>query len=703
MDIGKIKSILQSEIDNSLGFIETETTEERTKALKYYLREPYGNEQTGRSQIVTGEVAEVVDGALPQLIRVFTTTEDIVYFEPQEESDEESAKQATDYCNFVFYRENNGLSILHNWFKDALLQKVGVVKVYYETKEILEKEKYENLNEIELSLLLEDQSLEIVNQETKMIDSGQIDEFGVNIQIPKFDITVKKINKNGKVCIENVPPEEFLISKSAKTIDESPFVAHRRLMSRSELIQMGYKKEIVDTLPTYDDLTYTPERIARFDQGEQPDQSSSLDYSMQTIEIYECYIKIDEDNDGIAELRKIVYSGNEILDDEEIDHIPFHSICPIPIPHKFFGQSLADRAMDIQLIKSTVTRQAIDNLYLTNNYRVGAVDGQVNLDDLLNATAGGVIRIKNPNALVPMTVNSTFGQAMPMLQYLDEIQSKRSGVSDAQSGLDPNILSNVTATAVASMMKSNSGKLELIARIFAETGVKSLFNNILHLLIKYQEKPKIIRLKGKYVNFDPRVWNAKYDVSVNVGMGSGDRDQKIAMLQMIIDKQERIIEKYGASNPLVSVGQYRDTLAKFIETAGFKNSNSFINEITPEVNEKLSEPIQPPTDIQAETAKILSQVEREKNQAKMQIEAAKLDLKEKELEAEYKEKGMKIAFDNQKNQADIKLKEAELAIKQLQTILSMEIADDDQKTKQTEITLKVIKELGTLTKGINFG
>ena len=456
MDEGQIKGILEAEIDNSIGYIETETTEDRRRALDYYLRNPYGNEVEGRSQIVTGEVAEAIDGALPQLIRVFTTTEDIVYFEPKSANDEESAKQATDYCNWVFYRENEGLLILHNWFKDALLQKVGVVKSYWDSKEDVTKEKYENLTEDELALLLSDESLEVVKQDVEMVPAG-MDMMGMPIMAPSYAVTVKRVKKYGCVKIENVPPEEFLISKAAREIENSPFVAHRKLMQRSELIAMGYDKDIVDELPSYDDLTFSPERVARFDQGEQPDEQQSLDPAMQTVEVYECYIRIDEDGDGLAELRRIVYCGSEILEDEECDYIPFHSICPIPIPHKFFGQSLADRTMDIQLIKSTITRQSLDNLYLTNNNRVGAVDGQVNLDDLLNATPGGIVRMKNPNALVPLQVQSTFGQAQPMLAYMDEIQARRTGVTDAQNGLDPDVLSNVTAAAVAAMMKSNSG------------------------------------------------------------------------------------------------------------------------------------------------------------------------------------------------------------------------------------------------------
>ena len=698
MDEGTIKGIIENEIDNSIGYLDTETTEDRRRALEYYLRNPYGNEIEGRSQIVTGEVAEAIDGALPQLMRVFTTTEDIVYFEPKGPQDEESAKQATDYCNWAFYRDNDGTLILHNWFKDALLQKVGVVKSYWDDKVDVRKEEYKNLTEDELALLLSDQSLKVVKQEIEYTE--QQDMMGNVVQVPSYEVYVQRTEESGQVKIENVPPEEFLISKSARNIEEASFVAHRRLMARSELIAMGYDKDIVDDLATYNDLEFSPERIARFPNGEQPDENTSLDQSMQTLEVYECYIRIDEDDDGIAELRRIVYVGSEILEDEECDYIPFHSICPIPIPHKFFGQSLADRTMDIQLQKSTITRQSLDNLYLTNNSRVGAVDGQVNLDDLLNATPGGVIRMKNPNALVPLTVQSTFGQAMPMLEYLDAVQAKRTGVSDMQQGMDPDVLNNVTATAVAAMMKSNSGKLELIARIFAETGVKSLFKGILHLLGKYQDKPRVVRMRGKYVTFDPRTWANEYDISVNVGLGSGDREQKLAMLQMVLAKQEQIIQQYGPSNPLVSIGQYRNTLAKFIESAGFKDANEFMNEITPEQNAQLSQPQPPSPDAQAEIAKMLAEVEREKTQAKAQIDAAKLDLEKQTLEAEYTRKGIEMQMKNQRDSAELRIKEAELAVKQLQAVLAMDLADEATKNKQTELTLKALRELGSLTKGM---
>jgi len=704
MDSGRIKSIIEAEIQNSIGWLQSETTTERTRAMQYYLRYPYGNEVEGRSKIVTGEVAEAIDGALPQLMRVFTSTDDIVVFEPVEPNDVDAAKQATEYCNYVFYKDNDGLLILHNWMKDALMQKVGVVKCYWESEEEVHKEKFVDLTDDELALLLQDGELEVTAHSSRPDPNVQLPE-GVDAEqaqamgapIPMLHtVKVKKTKRSGKVCIENVPPEEFLISKGAKSIHDDTFKAHRRLFTRSELIEMGYDRDVVDSLPSYDDLTFNQERVARYPQGEQPSMQPQLDFSQQLVELYECYIHIDENEDGEAELRRIVKAANEILEDEEVDYIPFHSLCPIPVPHKFFGQSLADRVMDVQLVKSTITRQMLDNLYLTNQSRVGAVEGQVNLDDLLNAAPGGVVRMKNPTAVVPLTVQSNVAQAFPMLEYFDNVQAKRTGVSDAQQGLNPDILENVTAAAVAAMTQASTGKLELIARIFAETGIKSLFKAVLALLIKYQDQPRMVRLGGKFVTFDPRAWKADYDVSIHVGLGTGNKEQQLAMLQMILAKQEQILSQFGANNPLVTVSQYRETLAKFIEAAGFKTADEFFKPITPEVEQMLAQPQPEKPDPNLEATKMLMQVEQEKTQAKAQIEAARLDLERQQLEAEFTRKGMEMQQKAEAERAQLRIKEAEVAVKQLQAILAMDIADEDMRNKQAEIVLKAIRELGNL-------
>ena len=661
MDEGKLKSILENEIDNAIGYLDTETTEARAKALEFYLRQPYGNEVEGRSQIVTGEVAEAIDGALPQLIRVFTQSDDIVRFEPKGPGDEEGAKQATDYCNWVFYKQNPGFNILHNWFKDALLQKNGVVKCYWDVKTDVTKEEYRGLTDDELVLLLSDGSREIVAQDTVIMDE-QTDEMGQPIVMQSHDVIVAKRTQHGSVKVENVPPEEFLISKRARTVADSPFVAHRKLLPRSDLIAMGFDPEIVENLPAYDDLTYTEERIARYSPGELPNETESLDKSMQEVEVYEAYLRTDFDGDGIAELRQIFYAGSDILSNIETDYNPFHSLCPIPIPHKFFGESLADRSMDIQLIKSTVVRQMLDNLYLSNNARVGAVEGQVNLDDLGAVTPGGIVRMKNPGAVVPLAVPTVIAQAFPMLQYLDDAQSKRTGISDMQQGLNPDVLQNVTAAAVAASTAAAGGKLEMVARIFAETGVKSLFKGILQLLCKYQDKPTLMRMRGKYIPVDPREWSNQYDLDISVGLGTGSKGEQMTMLQMVLAKQEAILQQFGPNNPLVSVGQYRGTLGRFIEAAGFADSAEFFKEVTPEVEAMLAQPQQQQPDpttaalIQQSQAQI--QIAQQKAQADIQAAQQKamadIQLQREKAQAD-------IMIQREKSQAQLELKQQELA------------------------------------------
>ena len=698
-DDNKLKSIIESEIDDAIGYLETETTDERQKALEYYLGEPYGNEVEGKSQIITREVAEVVDGALPQLLRPFTTSDDSVVFEPVNQGDEEKAEQATLYVNHIFNKDNNGFEIMHDWFKDAILQKVGIVKAYWEDKTDVTKEEYYGLNDDELAMVMQDPEVEVVEQDSMIVQEAQFDPMtGMEVSpaMSAHDIKVKRTVNNGKVVVENVPPEEFLISKRARSIEDSPFVAHRKMVTRGELIAMGYDEDTVYSLPTGDALEFSPERIARYTRGEQPSDMDSNDESMQLVEYYECYLKTDYDDDGIPEHRRVCYAGTEILHNEECDYVPFHSLCPIPIPHKFYGHSLADRAMDLQLIKSTITRQMLDNLYLTNNYRVGAVEGQVNLDDLLTSTAGGVVRMKNANAIVPLTVQSNAAQSFPMLQYLDEIQAKRSGVSDAQQGLNPDILQNVTATAISAMQSASQGKLELISRIFADTGVSSLFKGILQLVCKYQQKERIIKINNKYIPFDPREWSHEYNISVNVGLGTGSKQEQLATMQMILDKQEQIITQYGLSNPLVNLKQYRDTLAKFVQMAGFKDDSQFLMEVSEEQAQQLAQQQaqSQQSDPNTQAAQILAQVEREKAQLKAQTDQAKLQLDREQMQLEAQQNALEL------QQKEVQ-QTTELALKELKIKLDADNDDKKTKTGQTKMIMDALEKINNIaTRGM---
>tara|TARA_R100001509_G_scaffold58186_1_gene32080 strand:+ start:14961 stop:16979 length:2019 start_codon:yes stop_codon:yes gene_type:complete len=648
MNENKLKTIVQAELDSAIGYIESETTTERRKSLEAYLRRPYGTEVEGRSTIVTGEVAEAVDGAMPHLMRIFASSENAVKFEARNPQGVQIAEQITDYCNWVFYTQNEGFDILHETMKTALTQKVGIFKAYYEEKEHANTETYESLTEEEMTMLLADETREVVSQEiTEEIIQN---ELGEAITKRNFAVEVRKKTSTGKIVVESLPPEEFLISKKGKTIADSPFCAHRKLITRTDLVALGFDPEVVETLPAYDELSYTPERVSRFSEGEQPNDMESLDKSMEEIEVFECYLFTDFNDDGIAERRKVVYSGNEVLSNEEIDFNPFHAICPYPLPHKFFGQSLADRSMDIQEQKTAITRAILDSLYLSLAPRVGVVEGQANLDDLLNVTAGGVVRLKNPNAIVPMTVPQLANQAFPMLEYLDAVQGKRTGISDAMQGLAPDVLQNVTAAAIAASTNAATGKIELIARIFAETGIKSLFKGILHLACKYDSKPQIIRMRGKYINVDPSLWDTQYDVLVNVGLGTGDQKQQMSILQMVMQKQEEILKMFGPNNPLVSVGQYRETLAKFIETSGFKDTKQFFREITPEQDQMLAQQGQQKKQdpvVSAAMAQAQAQIAIDKQKAE-----ADIAIKQRKMEAD-------IQLQREKMMQELELKKQE--------------------------------------------
>jgi hypothetical protein len=320
----------------------------------------------------------------------------------------------------------------------------------------------------------------------------------------------------------------------------------------------------------------------------------------------------------------------------------------------------------------------LDNLYLTNNYRVGAVEGQVNLDDLLTSTAGGVIRIKNPNALVPMTVQSSASQSFPMLEYLDSIQAKRSGVSDAQQGLDPNLLQNVTATAVSAMTSASQGKLELIARVFADTGVSTLFKGILQLVCKYQDKERIIKVNNSFVPMNPREWETQYNLTVNVGLGTGGKQEQLATMQMILAKQEEVIKGYGLNNPLVNIKQYRDTLAKFVNMAGFKDDSQFLMEISEEQAMQMAQQAaQAPKEEDSNTkaAMILAEVEREKAQMKMQEQMAKLELEKQQTELKMQKEMLELQQEKIEFEKEMALKELELAQK---------AENDNNKTRVSE-------------------
>jgi hypothetical protein len=673
MTENELKNLIEHNIDDSLNYINEVVQPERTQALDFYLRKPYGNEVLGKSSIVTSEVSEAVHGALPQLMKVFTQSEDAVDFLPVGSGDATTAENITHYVNHIFHKDNPGAIILHNWMFDALVQKVGIVKAYWNKDITVTHEKYQGLSEEELTQLAQSDDVEIEEQEANVVQDAQVDP-NTGQQMPpvfSYDVKLKIRRDNSKVKIENVPPEEFLINKRATSVSDASFVAQRQILTRSDLVSMGYDKQVINDLTTDDILGFDGHSINR-QEYEFANEDSSGDRSQEYVTYYECYLDVGK-ADGTAEKRRICYASNTILADEECDYVPFYSLCPFPIPHQFFGHSLADKTMDLQSVKSTITRQMLDNLYLTNNSRIGVVEGQVNIDDVLTSTAGGVIRMKNPAGIVPLTVQSSAGQSFPMLQYLDEVSSKRTGVSDLNQGLDANVLQNVSATAVATMTAQSQGKLELIARVFADTGIKNIFQGILQLVCKYQDKERMMRINNKPTVIDPREWDELYDVSINVGLGNGTKDEKVSMLGMVLSKQEQILQQYGLSNPLVTLKQYRETLAKFINASGYKDDIAFLNEITDEQSQQLAQQdaeadktapevkaAQAVAEAEQMKAQLQAQTKMQEMQMKQEFESQKLELQRMQQEIDSAKAMLEIETERAKLKADMIIEEAKL-------------------------------------------
>tara|TARA_B100000315_G_scaffold249533_1_gene280887 strand:+ start:287 stop:2467 length:2181 start_codon:yes stop_codon:yes gene_type:complete len=706
----ELRSIISGEINNALGFMGGSLSSQRKKSLEYYLGEKLGTEIDGRSQVISTDVADTVETILPNLLRIFTASNNVVRCEPVKAEDVALADQATNYINYVFNKDNSGFSILYTWFKDALLEKNGIVKVFWDESQKVEYETYKNLSDTDYQLLLNDDSIEVVDEEEFEDEKAKeqmqqvqalAEAQGEAIEMPSPKIhncKIKRTHKFGRVKIENVPPEEFLIAKSAKTIEDANFVAHKVYKTRSELIEIGFDKEVVEQLPSSQNILHNSERLTRFSDIDKSPFNHATDKSTEQVEIYECYLRMDYDGDGIAELRKVCVGGSgtsDILENTEVDSMPFCSLTPIPMPHRFYGRSVSELVEDIQLVKSTVMRQLLDNMYLTNNNRVAIMDGMVNLDDLLTSRPGGVVRTKQPpnQVMMPMQSQTISQQAFPLLEYLDTVRETRTGVTRYAQGLDADSL-NKTATGINTLMTQTQMRMELIARIFSETGVKELFRKLFELTVKYQDKERIVQLNNQFVPVRPTEWKDRYNITIVVGLGSGSKDQQLVILNNILERQLQAFKLQGGQEyPMVSLKNIYNTLSKVIENAGLKNVENYF--VDPDVGKQLVQPPPPPplTPIEKiEFTRIQSEEKRKVAELELESKKLKAETAEAILGFETKMKEMELKYNTQLDTAKIK---ADADLDKLVTSNRNKTFLEAQKSSQTlERQINTLNEKG---------
>jgi hypothetical protein len=600
---------VQAEIEDSLGYSDT-ISMQREEAMKYYYAEKFGNEVDGRSQYVDSSVMDTIEWIKPSLMRVFASGDEMVVFNPTGPEDVEAAKQATDYVNHIFTKDNNGWEILYSWFTDALLQKNGIVKCWWDDYEDWNREEYTHLDEEEFNVL-------IMSPEVEIIEHTPYEGF--------HDVVISRRSQIGRVKVENVEPSEFLISRETKTIEDARFVCHRAIKTLSELREMWPDVDFdpIEMGSGEDMVPMSGERLARYSY----DNSAGLTWGglgigypeevLREYWLHESYLRTDHDGDGIAELRKVCTVGSMVIENEPIDRIPFVSLTPIKIPHKFFGLSIADLIMDIQLIKSTLMRNLMDNMYNQNFGRYAVLEGQANLDDLLTQRPGGVVRVKSPNAIMPLATPQLEQSSFGMLEYLDQLRESRSGVNKYSQGLNENALtSHTTASAVQATMTAAQSRVELIARCFAETGVKELMKNIYELVLKNQDHERVIMLRNKWVPVRPDMWRDQFDCTVSVAIGSGNKDQQLmhlsTMLQFAGDAMRGGLKIVSEKN-MYNMG------AALIKNMGFQNVEDFLTD--PE-----SVPEEPDPQEQ------MAQAELQLKQKELEIKAADIQIKQQKMQ-----------------------------------------------------------------------
>lgn len=617
MDENEFRYTVAQAIEDSQTYIDSYIAPQRENAMAYYLADPFGNEEDGRSQVILTEVRDTILAMIPSLLRIFTSTDQVLEFIPKGPEDVEAAEQATDLINYIFMQENGGFRVLHDAIKDGLLLKTGVLTWYKLDDEKVEYYSYSNLSRDEAMFIMNDSTVEVdmFEEETDMMTG----ETRVSMSIRRKVVTPRFV-------VECIPPEQFLIDNEATSIQDSIFVARRKLATISELVAMGYPREIIEENAGTGGFEMNNEVITR-NPADQSFFGLSLGNDETTDKVFyvESYIRVDKDGDGIAELHKVctVGNGSYILHDEIVEDIPFSLLSPDPTPHTIFGQSIADQTMDLQLIKSSIMRNTLDSLAQSIHPRTGFVEGQVNIDDLMNNETGALIRMRSPGAIVPFSTPFVGQQALGVMSYLDEVKTQRTGISRASQGLDADVLQSTTRAAVQAQLSSSQDRIEMIARLFAD-GLKQCFQGLLKLVVRHQDKAKVIRLRGKFVPVDPRGWDSSMDMVVNIALGRGSDEQKMMFLNQLAQKQEMVIEKYGPYNPLVDLEQYRATLAQIIQLSGFQDPSQFVKEVSPEAVQQFMQ--QMSGNKKPDPAEMIAQIEADKTKADIVINAAKQEL-----------------------------------------------------------------------------
>ena len=636
----EIQNTVTSAVREAVDFVETEVSPDRIKAQKYFDGKSVVDFEEGRSRVVATKVRDTIRAIKPALMRVFLQSDKPVEFIPNTPQAVMGADQATKYAKYIFER-NNGFRILSDVFHDALIKKVGVAKVYYDEVQHVEIDEYSDLTPEQLAFIENDPESEVLSQEETIIAEAVIDDMGMEIQprMASYSLRVARTSTKGQIKIQSVAPEDFFVDRMAVSIDDCYVCGHTSEARVGDLVAMGFDFETVYNLGGAADGTVDDEEeLARRGWDDTDDDENAADPSMRKEQFTEAYMKMDIEGTGVPRLYKFICAGNdyEILDYELCDYIPFAIFEVDPEPHTFFGRSLAEIVTEDQDAATSLLRGLLDGLAMANNPRVMAVQNLVNMDDLLNNEIGGVVRVKDINALREFSIGNAATAALPALQFYDEAIRAKTGVTGAAMGMDADALQSQTAAGVNAAVQAASAVSELIARNLAEGGMRQMFRLIAQIARANPNPNEMMRLDGQFVPVDPRSWTNDLDLVTNVGLGNNRREDRIAALQMTMQTQMQIWQAYGPTNGIVSMTGIRNTLADILGMAGIHNADRYYNPMNPQIEQQLmamaaqaaqGQQQQQPSDpnaafLQAEQMKMSARVQAD--MAKTQLDAEKM-------------------------------------------------------------------------------
>jgi hypothetical protein len=635
---------------------------ENEDLLDRYLGNPYGDEKAEQSKVISNDVMDVVEADMPALARIFLGTGDVIKFKPNKTRDEADVKEAdlkTKYVNWQIRDQDWSFPTLLGWIKNTEIQKTGVIKYFIEETTEIEEHRKEGFSDAELALF--EESLE--GEDVKSIE---ITERSEENEDGTFDVLFKVEKTRKEVKLKNVPLERFMITRNAESKNDAAVVGDLEETTRGELLARGFKKSLIKKIPESGNKAETQggtsgnaattgsrlENIRDEDEGGANDALSFSDWALETVELEDIYIMVDFDKDGIAERRHILRSGDIILENEVFNHVPYAIMSSIIMPHKAIGRSRAEIVVPTARTKTAVLRGMMDNIYAVNKPRIAA-NTNVNMDDLLVMRPNGVIRSKGEgpvgNDLLPIVIPYIGDKALQVVQYLDQARANSTGQLMASQGLDADSLGKETATRFEGVEKASEAKVELVARVIAETGFRDLYQGVAWLDANFQDTETEIEVLGEELIVNPGDWKFTHSIVSNVGLGVGDNEKLLNTMSGFLQISQQLKANGSALTDSVKVFNMLDRVVKgsgLPDTSEFFNNperpdelltaeNEILNGIVEQMQAQLQQ-LQNPL---AEAEQIRAQAKLEQAQGEREINIGKLleDQRQFNIEAAQKQ------------------------------------------------------------------